>query len=777
MLHGSDLRNETSRPTRLPGSLPPAPTPFVGRHAEIIRAQRQLGRTRLLTVTGPGGVGKTAFATILASHRLRAFPDGVIWVDASSATSLTGLVDALATSVQVATPALEAVVRRLGTNRVLVVLDNCEQITDAAATVCAELLHRCPHVNIIVTSRQSLRTRSESVLVLSPLSTRRDSSAPTSASEAATMFIEVAQRRGHALRNSDISAVEEISDRLEGIPLALELAAQRLDVLGPAEIATRLDRPSDLLTHSSRASPSRQRTMDASIRWSFELCTVQEQLLWKHLSVFIGGVTIDAIEFIGDRIGLTPSAALDTMQSLVEKSVLHRDSAHSGRFAMLSLIREWGVARLAAEGDLLQAATDCKDWCVQLLATAKDDWYSSRQAHWMGAFADELPNIRAAIEHCVSVGSTDTFLLLHPVWRYFWLAQGRVAELNDLLESGLAAVTADDELTMTARALHLYTSGLLGRKPATAVLSELRAITAEAVRREYDLLPAYGRSAQASLLAEGPEALALFEEVLHYVDAPALTEILKSSGTDVRAALMYDRIGPADRGAELNAGIAERSDRTGERFEHAYLKFGLAANALARSDYTTAFLTAVDSLALRSGFPLDVQTALSIELMAGAASAQGIHGEAAVYFGAADRAWADLGSRPTSFQQPVPDCSSFEEKTRAALAPDVHRRQYRLGFSLTVDALRSRLASGPVASKSGADAAPAAHPGTPSLTKREAEIARLAAEGMSNREIAELLVLSLRTVENHLQRAMVKLGKHRRSQLGAAIRRESAPNV
>ena len=345
-------------------SLPAEVTPFVGRRRQLAEVKRLLSASRLVTLIGIGGVGKTRLALRVAQDLRRGFRDGVCLVELADLwdTSLLGhtVAASLGLRGQALDDQLDALVEYLTGRQLLLVLDNCEHVVEDCAVLVGRLLRSCPDLRVLATSRAPLATAGETVVHVPPLGLPELGRPLHPEGFAQYDALELLVNRGRAalpsftVTQQNCADIVELCRGLEGIPLALELAAVRLRVLSPAEIVNRLDVRYGLLTGGDRAAPRRQQTLRASMDWSFDLCSPGEQLLWTRLAVFSGGFELDAVEGVcSDSELLHREAILDVVASLVDKSVLLREDAGTQiRYRMLETIRQYGRERLETCGDL-----------------------------------------------------------------------------------------------------------------------------------------------------------------------------------------------------------------------------------------------------------------------------------------------------------------------------------------------------------------------------------------------------------------------------------------
>ncbi|HET6501389.1 MAG TPA: LuxR C-terminal-related transcriptional regulator [Amycolatopsis sp.] len=363
------------------GNLPAQLTSFVDRRSEVAEAKRMLSAARLVTLKGPGGVGKTRLALKVATDLRRTFGDGVWLVELGKITDPARLVPALAEAVglpeQPDRPLEAALEEFLGARRVLLVLDNCEHVVEVAAAVIGSLLRFCPRLRVLVTSREPLDIPGEAVLSVPPLSVppraRPVPLAELSTFSAVALFVDRATSAvaGFRLTEANREAVTEICRRLDGLPLAIELAAVRLRMLSVWQIAQRLSNRYGLLTAGARAAPTRQQTLRSCIQWSYDLCSPPERVLWARLAIFDGGFELKAAEDICTGDGATVETLdgiLDLLASLADQSILVIERDAVVRYRMLDSIRDFGREKLREIGEYPVLSRRYRSWYADLVA-------------------------------------------------------------------------------------------------------------------------------------------------------------------------------------------------------------------------------------------------------------------------------------------------------------------------------------------------------------------------------------------------------------------------
>jgi predicted ATPase/class 3 adenylate cyclase len=437
----------------VPNNLPTQLTSFLGRQREIAEGRQLLIDGRLLTLTGPGGTGKTRLSLQLAADAIDRYPDGIYFVPLGTISQWDLVLPTIAQAMGLVDPgtqALDRLVDQIGSKSVLLVLDNFEQVNDAAPQI-AELLARAPKISILVTSRSPLRVYGEREYPVPPLGVPDPRHLPDfeqlSTYESVALFIEraMAVRPDFAVTSANAPAVAEICVRLDGLPLAIELAAARVRVLTPQAIMERLGDRLNLLSGGSRDLPERQQTLRGAIAWSHDLLDEADQRVFARFAVFAGGARLDAIETV--VFGRDdPTDPLDAIASLVDKSLIRQESEPGGesRFRMLSTIREYAMERLAERGEAEELRERHAAWVVSLAEESAPRVFGEEQRPVLDRYEMEHDNIRAALAWAAESGHTETALrLLASTWR-FWQMRGFLAEARETAEHVLALHDSED---------------------------------------------------------------------------------------------------------------------------------------------------------------------------------------------------------------------------------------------------------------------------------------------------------------------------------------------
>ena len=430
-------------------NLPVDVTSFVNRRHELAEVRQTLSVSRLVTLTGPGGIGKTRLALRVAAGVGRTFRDGVWLVDLGSLDNGSLIAETVASTLGIRHHSSEApfdvLSDRLAGQHLLLVLDSCEHLVDAVATLAVTLLQSAPKLWILATSREPLRVSGEHVMTVPPLSVPDpDKPIAIEALESYHALDLFAQRAAAVVptfkvSQENASTISRICQRLDGLPLAIELAAVQLRALSAEQIQERLDHRFRLLTAGRRAAPARQQTLRALLDWSFDLCTPAQQDLWARLSVFSGGVDLAAAEEVCSGDGIPREAVADLVTHLVDKSVLVREErGHRVWYRLPELVREYGRERL--EGARTERVLRRhRDYYVRLAERAEAEWFGPHQVEWWGRLRRELPNLRTALEFsCTRPDQAQAGLRIAAALRVYWISTGIVSEgrrwLDRLLE-------------------------------------------------------------------------------------------------------------------------------------------------------------------------------------------------------------------------------------------------------------------------------------------------------------------------------------------------------
>ncbi|MGI5395951.1 ATP-binding protein [Streptomyces sp. CA-251251] len=627
------------------GNLPLELDAFVGRAAELAELAGALDSGRLVTVTGTGGVGKSRLAARAAS---RCAPrDGVWRVDLAPVRDEEfvdyAVVEALGLTDHTTRLPRETLIAHLAERELLLVLDGVEHLVDACAALTAELLGRAPALRVLAVGRRPLGVAGERLVPLAPLR-------PEEAVELLT--VRAGQRHlpcGHeAAPEEGDGEVRELCRRLDGIPLAIELAAGRLGALSPGQVLRRLDDRFRLLTGGDRTALPRHRTLRTAIGWSHELCTPQERLLWARLSVFAGPFDLEAAEYVCSGEGLAADDILDVLSALLAQSVLTREETPAGvRYRMLDTVRAYGADWLEATGDAARLRRRHRDWYVGLATWCELEWFSPRQREVAVRVDAELPNLRSALEHCLTEPDEAHLgqYLAGALW-FHWVGCGRLSEGRRWLEQAVrldAEGTAGEQSRLKALWVLGYVAILQGDTvPALAALQECRE---EAERSANPTAVAYAehRTGCLALVTDDMQrAETLLRSALdRYREIGELNSNVLMGQVELAMTRAFQ--GDLADAVRLCEDVRQVCEDHGERWARGYALYVLAYAAWSESRPERARELLTDCLSGAHRFRDQLGSVLAVELLALVTVAQGDPAEAAVLQGAAGRMWPSVG--------------------------------------------------------------------------------------------------------------------------------------
>ncbi|MFG3441354.1 ATP-binding protein [Nonomuraea sp. NPDC047897] len=757
--------------------LPAELTSFVGRRQEIADVKRLLSGSRLVTLVGVGGVGKTRLALRVAADVRRAFPDGVALVELATLEGPDLLVRTVSEVLQIVDfstrPALDVLAERIRDKRMLLVLDNCEHLLHDCAVLAETLVRAGAGLRILATSRQALGATGEQTMVVPalPLPERDGSRLSAEAlerSDAVRLFAERAAAvvPGFEVTEDNRDAVARICASLDGIPLAIELAAVRLRALSVEQLLLRLEDRFGLLTAGSRALLPRQRTLRALIDWSHTLCTEQEQLLWGRLSVFAGSLDLEAAEKVCSGDGIAAEEVVDLVIGLVDKSILIREEHQPNvRYRLLETIRQYGRDRLRESGQEEALRRRHRDWFHELVIDAHRQWFGPDQVSWYTRLRTEHDNLRTALDFCATTpGESETGLTMATALRYYWIA----ADFPQEARSWLGRLLAIDPRPTSARAwAQCLTARLAVLQSDFAVAESLIPQCRELGERLRDPAltgaTAYVAGLGALLRRDLEAARTLLGEALEHcrrADDP-----MGTANALIYLATTHSLLGSSE---EAGARFEECLAICGPRREHWFRSYTLWAYGIEvwrRGDTRRAIEMEREAVRLKEPFDDGLGVALCIEALAWMGCGAGAREteRAALLLGALREIWRSYGGPLFGYLAEYHD--ACELTAREALGARKFDAAVRKGAGLTAgEALEYAMRPGLPAPEPGHEASP--------LTPREMEIAGLVAQGMSNKAIAATLVIAQRTAEGHVEHILSKLGFTSRVQIAAWVSRQ-----
>ena len=752
---------------RSAGGPPGELTEFVGRRAELARVRDALERARLVTLTGPGGIGKSRLALRVAAGAGRAFRDGVWLAELGGLRDPGLLVDEVARSLGLsdrsARWAVASLADYLQDRQVLLVLDGCEHLADACAVLADALLRGCPGLRILATSRHVLGVAGEVTIAVPPMTVPAEGgrAAPEEllGYEAVRLFAGrgAAVLPGFALDVGNGTAVAGVCRALDGIPLAIELAAVRLRSLSPEQILARLGARFQLLSGGGPACQPQHRTLQAALEWSYELLTDGEQAMWRRVSVFAGSFDLDAAEAVCAVGRVTAGQIADLIDALVAKSILLREGQGTARYRLLDTIRDFGLTKLRGRGNERALRLRHRRWYAAL--AARQEAFGSGRAAWIAALDADHENLRAALRFCLAepCQATAGAQLACDLWRY-WETHGHLTEGRRILAALLDRLGPGDP----DRPRVLWTAGFLAqfqgdipaaRRLLEACLSAARQVgdvSAEAWASSFLGWDVYydGDADQGHALAR--TALRLHREAGHHMgEVLALTQI----------GYIHICAGEAEQAACWFTRCADLCRDSGNAWYLGYAQWGLAVAALLRGDHEGARRLGCSALRTIRSMDDAMGVVLCLDALAWAAAAHRETARVVTLAAAAETAWAAIPATPAAPLRAQHDAAL--EAARAALPCAQYRAAFARGSAMSqAEAVAFALGESPRPES-------AAHQDQPRLTRREQDVAALVAQGMSNSQIAASLVISVRTVETHVQHIMDKLGCGTRAQIAA----------
>ncbi|MCG7210073.1 ATP-binding protein [Streptomyces arenae] len=736
------------------GNLPAAFTSFVGRQPEVAEIGGLLRTARLATLTGPGGVGKTRLALEVAAGSANVFPDGVWLVNLAPVQEPAALAGVAAAILGVpelgALSVVEQLARYMAQRRALIVLDNCEHLASACAELAKSLLSAAPELHILATSRHALGLTGEHIFAVAPLSP----------AEAAGLLQDRAGavRPGFRISDTNQAQVSRLCADLDGLPLAIELAASRLRTLTVGQVVDRLADRFALLTSGDATAWPHQHTLRKMIDWSYELCTTAERLLWNRLSIFAGGFDLDAVESVCAGDGIAEHEVLDLLDRLVAQSVvLTTEGGGLPRFRLLETIRQYGREKLAASGEEERLLLRHRDFFLTLAQRVDQGWFGPGQAQALNQLRAEHTNLLAALD-CDA--DPQIKLVLAAALGFHWCAGGFLSEGRRQFDRALAAAP---ECTLArGRALLgacwvALTQGDLAA--ADRWLDEAEALAEQLGDPELRAQVSGFRGLSAHYRGQPKEGMAPYEDARAAL--MALGNEREATSWHLSLACVQAYTGDP-RAAETGRQVIAAFEASGERWGHAQVLTALGHNAWERGDREAAKALARSALENMRGFNDCAMIARMLELLAWATASDGTHEWAARLLGAADALWKETGSSIHAFGPRIAEHHARCEKAAAdvlGLAAYLQALAEGSCHDSPSQAIEYALASAhePVSS--------ATAPGP--LTSREREVAALVAKGLSNRQIASTLRLSPRTADRHVQNILGKLGFGCRAQIAS----------
>ena len=798
-------------------NLPAPRTSFVGREREMVEVKRKLAMTSLLTLIGTGGSGKTRLTLEVARDLIGAYPDGVWLVELAPLSEGALVPQVVATTLRVqeqpGRPLLESLIDALGDKQMLVILDNCEHLIESAARLTDTLLDSCPRLRVLATSREPLGATGELGWLVPSLSVPQAQHYPTieelEGYESARLFADRASKRhpGFELTPENVTAVAQVCARLEGIPLAIELAAARVGMLSAEQISERLGHSLKLLKGDDRTADHRHQTLRATLDWSYELLSEPEQVLFRRFGAFAGGFTLEAAESVGAGGDIEEEDVLELLSYLVDKSLVVTEESweRGARYRLLEPVRQYAREKLRVSGEAEAVGRRHAEFFFALAEEAELELIRPRQAEWLDRLETEHDNLRAALswalEREVDLGPRMAGALCR-----FWHTRGYLSEGRRYLEEAvarshvvpatvrakaleglgwIAEPQGDYERARVAyeKSLELYRSskdkrgvanalGDLGSLAldqgdyarATSLLEESLTLHRELGSKEEVVGVLNGLGVLASADGDRERSVSFFSEAL---------ALSRGSGSVRKNAVSLGNLGITmlvhgdteqatvllDESLALFRGIGDSSN----------IAIGLMYSALAaltRGDHERVKALSEESLKLLQKVEDKQHIADCLEIMAGGAGAQGQAQRAARLWGAAEAMREDIGVPLQPEDRKLLD--PYLATARSSLGEVAWQATLAEGRAMmTEQAIEYALsAEEPVLRPPGVRRSGG---GSAALTPREEEVAVLVSRGLTNRQIASELSISEHTVATHITKVLKKLGLSSRSRLSAWV--------
>ncbi|WP_329122829.1 ATP-binding protein [Streptomyces sp. NBC_01353] len=672
-------------------NLPAELNRFIGRADERAELARLLGEFRLVTIVGVGGVGKTRLGLRVASATQKRYVDGVWLADLSVLRDpdlvALALVEALDLTDHTLRTPREILTEHLAERTLLLVLDGFEHLVAECAPLVRELLRHSPGLTVLAMGRRPLRVDGEAVFTLAPMDE----------TDGVSLFEERARTAGApgGPDDRDPVVVHELCRRLDGIPLALELAAARMPLLTVEQVLHRLDDRFRLLTDGARGGLPRHQTLRTAIGWSHELCTPEERLLWARLSVFAGPFDLEAVEYVCGGPDLPADEVLEVLGGLLAQSLVAREDTAAGpRYRILDTVSAYGAEWLAALGDTERMRRRHRDWFMGLATWCELEWFSPRQAEVAACTDVALPNLRAAMELCLEQPDEGHLAqhLAGTLW-FYWAGCGRLAEGRHWLDRALALGSEHEDARLKALWVFGYVAILQG--DSTAAVAALHECGERARSVGNPVAEAYAthRMGCLALLSDDmPRAEELIGCALEaYRELGELNSNVLMGQVELAMARVFQ--GDLEGAVALCAEVREICEERGERWTRAYALYVLAYAAWCGGDHGEARKLLAECVTINHTFHDLVGLVLGIELLALVTASEGDPAEAAVLQGAALPVWDSVGLQLFGSSYFNGARALCERQAGAVLGAERYGASVREGRRLSLDAAVDRALS------------------------------------------------------------------------------------
>jgi predicted ATPase/DNA-binding CsgD family transcriptional regulator len=761
-----------ARPTRRSGNLPAEATSFIGRRRELAEVRQKLSTARLITLVGPGGVGKTRLAIRIAAQLARGFRDGAWLVELADvrdpALVSNAALAALDLRDQAFTEPLVLLLSYLKDKELLLLMDNCEHLLGSAAQVAAEVIKGAPGVRVLLTSREPLAIAGEHVVPVPPLelpsAQAAESLARLGQNEAVMLFTEraAAASGSFELSGTNQIAVADLCRRLDGLPLAIELAAVRTRVLTVEQIRDRLNDRFGLLTGGGRAALPRHQTLRTTIDWSYDLLTVAERTMLRRFCVFAGRFTLEDVEAVCTSDDAPAADALDLLSSLVDKSLVMKEDVRGvACYRLHETMREYSALRLVEAGEEFDIGERSTDYYWSRCEQAEGD-ARYRLADWLDWMDLEIDNIRAVLRHCVTRRDPRRGLDLVTSVAWYWITRATtegVLWLDELQACGRGS----PEGQFWAYFLRGFLAVLKADSTATRPPLQLAVATARELGQPALLAQALAMASIAENLAGDPESGGrLLDETAAVTagldDFPARISLLQARAFN---GFFRGDIGAVQAAASEGVRLSRAA---GDLYSLEMMLLNAGGVALMTGELEPAKSFYAQALGIARRIDDRVAEYVGLDGLGCVAAGSGQARLAARLLGAAETIRTQAGASLIPILAPL--MAMAEASATAAIGAAKFLTEMNAGRRLS-RAEAIRLALGEPAQV--AASATANGEGHGLLGKREAEVAQLVAEGLSNKQIGARLFISERTVDSHVRGILNKLGFNSRAQIAGWI--------
>jgi predicted ATPase/DNA-binding CsgD family transcriptional regulator len=757
-----------ARPARRLGNLPAEATSFIGRRRELADVRRKLTEARVVSLIGPGGVGKTRLAIRAAAGLGRGFSDGAWLVELAEVREPTLVGDAVLAALdlrdQVATEPLVLLLSYLRDKRLLLVVDNCEHLLPAVARLVAEVIRTAPDVRVMTTSREPLSVPGEHVVPVPTLQLPSAQAAVPLAqlrqNEAVVLFAEraAAGSGSFELTAENRAAVVDLCRRLDGLPLAIELAAVRTRVLTVEQILARLTDRFGLLTGGGPAALPRHQTLRTTIDWSHDLLAAGEQTLLRRLCAFAGRFTLDDVESVGTADDVPAAHTLDLLSSLVDKSLVAKeDTKGLACYRLHETMREYAGLKLREAGEEEAVELRCAEYYrSRCLRSAPEARY--RLVDWLEWMDLEIDNVRSVLRRCLARQDSRRGLDLASSIGWYWITRATnegVRWLDELLASGNGKPQPHALALFMRGFLAVLQSDPAAARPALERAAAAAQAAGHASLQSQSLSMASVAANTAGDRESGRQLLGAAHVIARCLgDFPATIAVLQARALGG----LFERDLDTVRSASSEGVPLSRE--VGDLYSLDMMLMNLGGAALVAGDFDDAKPPLTE--ALRIARQLDDRVAQYCLLYALGchAASSGQPKVAAQLLGAAETVQTGVGASVLPYLAPL--LAQADESTRATLGTRTFQAEFAAGNRLS-RAAAIRLALGEPAPVTAAAGDTEALP----LRKREAEVAVLVADGLSNKQIGARLLISEHTVDSHIRSILNRLGVNSRAQIAA----------